>query len=196
MICIAVHRNDELVCKAGIANASLLSVILAGGLYDDDPTSFHVAGLQDLSEERNAHVYWVHETPLSVGNRLSFTLVQCDEPSPPIEVKATDSSVYLEEQREFEEFEKNYMEPERQLDVRWPTLGLRLMFNSEDLVAARLLDGEEQIMCSIHWDKWRPERCRVYVRSFASRGQGTATPTDWFRGFLELGDRFEVSVHV
>ena len=174
----------------------MLSSIIAGGLADDDPSSFHVAGMQDLPEERSAHIYWVHETPLAVGDRLSFTLVECGEPSLPIEAKATDSIEYLEEQREFEEFEKNFTGPERPSNNRWPNLELILKLKDEPAVRARPLDGEKHIMCTVHWDKWRPERCRVYVRSFADGEHGTSLKTtDWLRGVVHVGDTFEISVH-
>jgi hypothetical protein len=126
MICLAVLLNGTLVCNAGIAGASMLSAILAGGSSGDSPASFHVAGMQSLSEDRTAHVYWVQETPLSNGDRLLFSLVETGDPSPPIEVKPTDSPEHLTEQRAFEEFERRYAGPERPPEIRWNELEMGL----------------------------------------------------------------------
>jgi hypothetical protein len=195
MICLAVHRNNDLLCIAGINNASLLSAIVAGGAAGEDPASFHVAGLQELDGGRSAHVYWIHETPLSVGDCLRFELVQYDEPTVPLETKATDSPEYAQEQRELEELEESSVGSEHPATCEWPALEFRLKLRSEVEVSARLVDGEEHIMSSLTWDKWRPERCRVYVRSFTGDTRsGELIATDWLRGVLQVGDTFEIAV--
>jgi len=195
MICLAVHRSDSLVCMAGIAEGSMLTSIIAGGVGDEHPASFYVAGMQDLPVERSAHVFWVHERPLSAGDRLRFTLIESDDASAPIEIKATDSQEYLEEQREFEQIERHYVPPIASPPRRWPALELGLRLREESPVRARLPLDQEHIMCSLLWDKWSPERCRVYVRSFTGFAQGTQRKTtDWLRGDLHVGDSFELSV--
>lgn len=195
MICLSVRRNGHLICTAGIVNACLLSIHIAGGLGDDEPAFFDVSGMQDLSEERNAHVYWIRETPLSDGDHFSFSLCQSDDPSPPVEIIASDSPGWLDGQNELAEFEKTYMGPQRPPEIRWPELELRLKFKNEDLVAAKLLDGEEHISCSILWDKWQPDQCHVSVQSFTGCAAGMQhRTTAWLRGNLCIEDSFEVSV--
>jgi hypothetical protein len=197
MICFEVHSDDVLVCRAGSADASLLSVILSGYISGEIPASFHVSGLQELPDERRAHIYWVeeHPYPLALRSSISISVVDSDNPTPPIEIKATDSVEYLEEQREFEEFEKSYMGPEPQLEIHWPTLKLKFLLNGEEISDAQFLDGEGHIMCSINWHKWSPDHCKVYVRSFGSGLTANKRETDWFRGFLEVGDRLDVFVN-
>ena len=195
MICLAVLRNSKLVCKAGIVNSSMLTSIVAGGVSGEEPASFHVAGMQDLSQDRSAHVYWLNETPLASGDQLRFTLEE-SEPSPPIEVKPTDSPEYLAEQQEFEEMEKAFVPPVEQAVKRWPALELKLTLRAERTVSARVPLGQEHIMCSLLWTKWHPECCRVYVRSFTGFAAGTeARTTEWLRGALGVGESFELLVY-
>ena len=193
MICIAVQRNDLPACVAGIADASLLTAIVAGGSAGDDAASFHVAGMCDLTAERTAHVYWIHETPLVSGDRLRFTLVQSDQPTTPIEVKATDSPEYLEEQRQFEEVERTWTPPTEPPPLRWPHLGLHLSLKDDDPIRLRIPVGQEHVMCSLHWNKWRPDHCNVYVRTYTGFAKGTEQrTTDWLRGKLKVGEGFEL----
>lgn len=196
MICLAVYRNDVLVCNAGIADASLLSAIIASGLCDDDPATFHVAGMQDLAMERSAHVYWAHETAPSVGDRLRLSLIQSDAPSHPVEIVPTDSPEHLEEQREFEEFAKTYSGPEPLQEVRWPALEWALRLKDQPAVTARLMNEDEHIMCSLTWDKWRPDRCRILVRSFPGADEGgPEKTTEWLRDVIQVGESLEISVY-
>jgi hypothetical protein len=196
MICLIVTRNNEVVCKAGISNACLLSTILSGGLGDDDPASFHVSGMQELPGGRNAHVYWVHETAIVPGDHLVFALRECDDPSAPVEHQPTDSPDYIEQQREYQAFEKTYTGPVPMTPRRWPHLELRFRMRDEPEVVARLKEGEEHMMCSLDWHKWRATEGRVYVRSFTGGLPGAeGNTTDWLRGTLRIGDSLSVSVH-
>lgn len=181
---------------AGIANASLITSVVGGGVGGDDLACFHVAGMQDLPGERAAHVYWIHETSLVPGDHLRYTFLESDGPTPPIEVKATDSPKYLQEQREFEEVERNYGGRAEPAPRRWPALEFGLKLRNESTLRARMPLDQEFIMCSVQWDKWRPERCTIYVRSFARSAQRTdKRTTEWLRGFLQLGESFELAVH-
>ena len=61
----------------------------------------------DLSGERTAHVHWCDDHQLVAGDVVAFGFVESDEPSTPAQIVGTDSPEYLEEQRQFAEFEKS-----------------------------------------------------------------------------------------
>jgi hypothetical protein len=191
-----IERNGESLCVAGGKNMSLVNVIVSGCASDDSPASIHVAGLQELPNERIAHVYWQHETPLFDGEKLSFTFVESPNPSMPIEVKPTDSPEYLQEQQEFEELEKIWVPPKEPLPHLWSDLAFELRLRDEEPVRTHLSEGYSNILCSINWDKWRPDQCKVYVRTFPAYTECSQhEKIDWLRKTLFLGGSIGIHIH-
>lgn len=162
---------------------------------DDIPASFHVAGLQDLSNERIAHVYWQHLTPLSDGEHLSFTFFESTCPSAPVEVKPTDSPEYIKEQQELEELKKTWTPPDEPLPNAWPDLAFELRLNDEESIRAQLPADHDNILCSIHWNKWHPEQCNIYVRTFPTCVESSRREVaDWLRKTLLPGDSIDIRI--
>ena len=174
---------------------SLVTAIVSGGASDDSPASIHVAGMQDLPNERIAHVYWQHETPLFNGEKLSFTFLESPNPSMPIEVKPTDSPEYLQEQQEFEELKKIWVPPKQPLPHLWSDLAFELQLQDEEPIRAYLSEEHSNFLCSIHWNKWHPDQCKVYVRTFSTSTESSQhEKTDWLRKTLLLGD--SIGIHI
>jgi hypothetical protein len=191
MICLEVHRNKELLTRAGIEGGLLLSAHVGAFIGDDEPASLHVAGMCDLNEGRSAHVYWLDFERLVVGDVLTFQVVHSDTPSPYLEVKPTDSPKYIDEQREFAEVERNYKPPLVPAARKWPSLGLDMALDGREVGHASYGTAEEHILCSVDWNRWRPERLRVLVRSFGG-APDAVMPTEWLRTNLREGETFEL----
>ena len=169
MICLEVHRNKGLLTRAGIEGGLLLSADVGTFMGDEEPASIHVAGMCDLDEGRSAHIYWVDFDRLAVGDVLSFQFVHSDTPSTYLDLKATDSPKYIEEQAEFAELERNYKAPTVPAARKWASLELCMSLNGREVGRASYGTDEEHILCSVDWNRWRPERLRVFVRSSGER---------------------------
>ena len=193
MICLDIKVNGDLVCRAGIANASILSSILGASVGADHPADLRISGMCELPEERVAHVYWAEGRSLSSGDHITFTLIDCEDATKPAEIVPTDSPEYLEEQAKLEEVEGAFVRDEAPAERKWPSLAFDCRINNEHKAIAVLAPDEEHILCSVTWDKWRPEQCRVFVRSFGSSTKtGIEHQTAWVRATLLMGDCLEV----
>jgi hypothetical protein len=194
-MCLAVHKNGKPLCVSGRSDATILTSIVGGAIGDDDAASFHVSGMCDLPEDRSAHLYWVEETRLKSGDRLRFELVRSDAPSTPLTVKAADSPVYLAEQAAFHEAARDWVAPSEPPAVRWPHLKFECAIDGGKPLAVRIPMGQEHILCSLAWNVWTPETCRVYVRTFSGSAQGIEPrETPWVRAKLIEGQALELCV--
>jgi hypothetical protein len=191
MISLEVHRNNDLLTRAGVEGALLLSALVGAFIGDEEAASIQVAGMCDLDKGRLAHVYWADFDKLAVGDVLSFRLVHCDSPSAYIELNATDSPTYIKEQAEFAELKRDYKTPATPAARRWADLSLCMSLGGRELGRASYGTGEEHILCSVDWNQWRSERLRVFVRSFG-RAPGAVKPTEWLRANLTEGEVFEL----
>lgn len=193
MRCIAIAVNGNSLCVAGITNASMIGPQIGAAVSDEYPPSLHIAGMLDIGAERTAHVYWYENYRLGPGDTVRFEFADSLVPSSPIQIKPTDSPEYLEEQRKFEEFERSFIPDRVPMRRTWPNLAFDCILNGERMATARFVGNEEHILCTVHWDKWRPDRCRVFVRTFGDKSRPEATDaTEWFRRNLALGDVFGV----
>ena len=187
--CLELKVNDEPPHVAGVANAIMLSVDLAGFVGADVPAALRLAGMCKVGDDRDAHVYWFHELPLKSGDRVTFRLVDSEEPSPYTELQATDSAEYLEQQSKYLEAEAAYQPPTESAERRWPNLRIHLNVNGTASVRAGYADSEEHILCSLDWNQWRPEQLRVYVRSFSGASALlNRRETKWLRANLKKGE--------
>ena len=197
MKCIEIEVNGVLRWRAGIENASMLTPMVHGSMAGDAPAGVRVAGMCDLPGDRAAHVHWAHDDPLRAGDTVVFRFADADDPSPPAEVTATDSPEYLEEQRQFAEIERNYVPGRTPMSREYPNLIFQCRLTGQDPVAARFVEDEEHILCSVDWNKWRPDQCRIFVRSFGGALlPDEKEPTEWLRGRLAPGESFELRVAV
>jgi hypothetical protein len=192
MICLEVHRNNVLLTRAGMERASLISAHVGAFIGDEEPAAIHVAGMCDLDEGRSAHVYWMDFERLVVGDVLTFQIVPSEVPSPYLELKPTDSPEYVEEQAEFAELKRNYKPTTEPAVRKWSSLGLDMSLNGQEVGRASYATAEEHILCSVDWNRWRPERLRVLVRSFGGAPDALERPTEWLRVNLQKGEVLEL----
>jgi hypothetical protein len=193
MVGLQITRNGSIVCRAGIENATILSIHLHAWIGGDAPAQLDVTGMCELPQGRSAHVYWDTCVGLHNLDDVVVAFTQFDSPSLPLMLKPIDSPEYLEEQRQFEEFERTFRGPMEKIEVRFPTVAFDLTRGGQTIARAALRDGEEHILCTATWDRWRPDACRVYVRSFGG-STGTDDETDWYRGELAEGEHIGVRV--
>ena len=118
-----------------------------------------------------------------------FRLIDSETPSPHTELHATDSAEYLEQQSKYLEAEAAYQPPTESAERRWPNLRVRLNINGTPSVRAGYAASEEHMLCSLDWNQWRPERLRVYVRSFSgASARLDRQETAWLRTNLQKGE--------
>ena len=195
MLCLEVRINEEPAWIAGIDKAIMLSAHLAAFVGAEEPASLRLAGMCDLGNDRDAHVYWFHELPIKTGDRLSFGLVESDLPTPPTEVQPTDSPAYLEEQREYLEAEASWQPPSEPSPRTWPNLQVHLSINGQSLLRSGYALSQDHYLCSFDWNQWRPDRLRVYARSFSGAyHRPDHHHTDWLRANLKLGEVASIEV--
>jgi hypothetical protein len=192
MYSLAVTLNGTMLCHAGISGASAVSVVIAASLFGEEPASFYVAGMQELEGDRLAHVYWVEESPLQFGDVLALTPTDISTPSTPHVVKPTDSPEYLEEQTQYDEFLAAHIWPQPKPVERRQSVAYGLSAPAFPSIEARLSPIHQHLLCSIHWNKWRPERTRVSARSFASAD--IDSKVEWLQTYLRFGESLSVDV--
>jgi hypothetical protein len=195
VFCLNVSLNGRLLCSAGVANATMVNAHLGGSVFRDEPASFHVAGMQELPGDRSAHVYWLEEAPLSIGDTMTFSPLRDAPVSEPLTVEPTDSPEYWEKQREYGEFLSAHIWPQPMPVRRRPNVTLGLAMPGFPEVAARLPLGHEHILCSVSWNMWRPERVRVFIRSFVGHSQDLdMRKLEWLSAELPFGETLRVDL--
>jgi hypothetical protein len=195
MICLEISLNQKLMYFAGVENAIMLSPTLSSFVGDEYPACIDVSGMCDLPDERRAHIYWGEPTFLHAGDVVRIAMVESASPTPPAKVEATDSAEYVEEQRQFEEFERTYLPPDAPAVRRWPAVQFLCKVNGEHRTTVTLAPGEEHILCSLLWNQWHPNKCEVYIRSFVgATRQDDDRQTEWLRVNLSLNESLEVEV--
>lgn len=195
MRAIEVAVNGKLLWRLGIRNASIIAPSLRAGVADDSPASLMVSAMCDLDEERAAHVRWCEEWSLANGDLVAFTFVESDDVTLPEAIVPTDSPDYLEEQRDFAQWLKDFV-PDRSPAVRKrPALAFECRLNGQPAAIATLVGAEEHVVCSLLWVKQRPDGCKVSVRSFGDKSKPEESlSTDWFQTTLALNDAFSVRI--
>jgi hypothetical protein len=195
MLCLEIHHQNELLCRAGIQRASMLSAHVSAFVGDDEALGYlHLSGMCELGGERIAHVYWNEPVPLAIGDWVAFRLVESDEPFTPTQIKPTESAEYIEEQRKFEEFERQFVPPTEPSERRWPNTAMTMFVNGEEQSRARFVGKEEHILCSIDWNQWRPDYLKVFARSFGEKPSDEKQKKEWLRKNLVPGDCFEIEI--
>lgn len=196
MICLELSINGRLLCRSGIDNAILLSSHLSHFVGSGDGATLRVNGVVELAEGTDAHVLWQVRDGLSIGDVIGFTLVDAENPTEPYEALATDSPKYVNEQKAFEEFEKTFERTSEPAVKVHPAIGFRCSAEGVLLADAVLACHEEHLLCSVDWDCYKPQRARVFVRSFGRMaGQGEPLRTEWLRLSLRLNETLTIEMH-
>jgi hypothetical protein len=159
MQCIAVTVNEQLLCVAGISNALMIGPSIGAAVSAEIPSMLTVRGMCELGFDTNrtAHIRWCERFYLKPGNCVRFAFVESLEPSQPSQIEPTDSPEYIDEQRWFKELKKSFVPDRTPMRRTWPGLTLKCLVNGEPVASARFSEGEERILCTLLWNKWRPE---------------------------------------
>jgi len=195
MICLSVYKNDELACVAGFADATILTAQLSGDAADGGAASLRVGGLCDLPGGRSARLCWIEEARLELGDRLRFEFTRSGSPTAPRSLEPADSPKHLAEQAIFRAQARDWAPSSTRQPVQRPELQFECAVDREQTLLAKVPPGQQHAVCSLLWDIWRPETCKVYVRTFGAGGEGAedgATP--WLHKKLEEGQSLAVRV--
>jgi hypothetical protein len=192
--CLNVHVNGRLLCSAGAGDAAMVTADLHGSLFGEEAASLRVAGMQDLPDNRSAHVYWIEELSLKLGDVLEFIPAEQGMATQPIVVKATDSAEYLEEQRQYDEFLSAHIWPQPRPEEWRPSLQYTVSMPGFAPLKARLPLGHQHLVCDALWNMWQPTRTRVSARSFVGHGHGDLRKLEWLRADLSLGQTLRVEI--
>jgi hypothetical protein len=193
MRAIEILRNGSMLCVAGTASASLLSVHV--NLFIEEPHfgTLRVSGMNELENERSSHTYWLEDESLGENDRLTIRFTESDHVTPPGTETATDSEQYIAEQKWYEgEVKQGIFEP-REVQRTWPNGWLSLATPGSGSVVATFEGEREFITFSLSWNQWRKDVCRFSLSSFSqSEAVARAGSKQWFEGKLKLEECCEV----
>jgi hypothetical protein len=193
--CLNVTLNGRPLCAAAVEDATMVTALLGGSVFHEEPASLHVAGMRELPNGRSAHVYWLDETPLVLGDVLTFCPTQVSSVAAPLRVVPTDSSEYIEEQRQYDEFLSAHVWPQPQPLKRRANVLHTISMPGFPALQASLPLGHEHLLCSVSWNMWRPDRTRVSVRSFVGHsGEATMRKLEWLSANVQTGETLRVEV--
>jgi len=118
MLAFELIVDDRRICLAGMEDWAVMSVILSGVRHRDrDPADggrldVSAGGLSERDENGVAHHARWEKVDLQVGSKVTITLVETDQPDPPIRRYRSDREVqepaFTEE--EIEEMEREEYE--------------------------------------------------------------------------------------
>jgi hypothetical protein len=192
---VEILRNDEVLCKAGAANAAMLSAHISVSVQDHELGTLSVSGMNDLGGERQSHTYWLDELALVGGDALTLRFAEENAADPPVREIATDSEEHLKSQEWYEQQLKEHPLVAQTLSRIQPNAKLRLLFPGELGIVATLEEEREFISFSLTWNRWRPEYCRITMSSFSQQEALARTGgKKWFEGKLKPGESCVVEI--
>jgi hypothetical protein len=120
VLCYDVYKNGSRVCRAGVGDAGVLTVILSWvaseGRRRRGKARFHcdlhVGGLYHPKPNVNSHVRWP-DPKLHVGDELLVRVIEAEDPDVPTSTTVDDAAETERMQREYYEELKRQFEPER-----------------------------------------------------------------------------------
>ena len=195
MICIEISLNGKLLWRAGLENAVVLSSTLSSLLGPSQaPVQLLAIGVCRLPDGRIANGHWGESPPVNMGDVVRFTLVECDAPTPPTQLNATDSPEFLQAQRLVEEFERNYVPPDAPVAQSWPGLAFRCSVNGVYRAMAIRKPQAEYLNCNLEREARQPQQMHFHVNSGSASRPGEEWEAVRFRTSLALGESLEVQL--
>lgn len=97
-----VQRNGQRLVVAGAEGVELLSLTVSVSVDDVHHATLDMRGIRDLGNDRHAHLAWIQELPLNLGDEIRVTLVEVEEATPPVEEIASDSEEQIAAQAAYE----------------------------------------------------------------------------------------------
>lgn len=151
---------------AGTEDATLLSFSMHVSIDGEHPATLDVRGMRDLGKDHQGHLEWIQELPLDVGDEISVTLLEVEEVTPPAEDIASDSDEHIAAQASYEAQLASGLPLPRALERKQSDASLEVVVGDAPVVAT-FEDGREFLTMRVDWNRWRPERCRLSLRSFS-----------------------------
>ncbi|MDM0031964.1 hypothetical protein QTI33_07360 [Variovorax sp. J22P271] len=166
MQALEVLRNGQTLVVAGAEDAVLLSFSMHVSIDGEHPATLEMRGMRDLGNDRQAHLEWIQEFPLDLGDEIAVTLLEVEEVTPPAQDIASDSDGYIAEKAAYEAQLASGLPVPRTLKRKQPDASLEVVVGDAPVVA-NLEGGRELLTLRVDWNRWRPERCRLSLRSFS-----------------------------
>lgn len=189
MYCLTIRLNGKVICSASCTDAAFIDVSVHGSIFDSSPATLRVAGMQELPDNRSAHVYWVQELALQLGDILSITPEDLPSGTNPASMVSTDSPEYEAEQNECVEFLQAHVWPQPLPTRKRPSVSLALTHTRTGSIKAAIPVGQQHILCSILWNNHRSRPARIYARTFSSE-----QTLEWLRGDISQGESLCVEI--
>jgi hypothetical protein len=108
MLAIEVELNGQRLTVAGANDLSVLTAhVSAVGLLGEETVEFrptkggpndvklHVSGLTSRAGSRQAHIEWIPNVALKLGDAVTFRVVEVQKAAPPVESKRTPTTAEL-----------------------------------------------------------------------------------------------------
>lgn len=185
---LQIELNGRSLAVAGSDAAVLLSAGISLSIHESGGT-LDVSGMEDVGNDVHSHLSWVDMIDLVQGDRVKINFVEAATATPPSDEKRTDSPQYAAEQAAYEDsLRENPLKPQI-LEPKQPDIRLALYWKADPAVVALFESGREFISCRFSWNSFRPDRCRVTLRSFSQiEALGRTGGKDWFSGILNVGE--------
>lgn len=189
MHALQIEQNGQRIVVAGSSHATMIAADVSALIHEAGAT-IDVRGMTE-NDGIASHVSWIELAPISYGDRITFRFVDLDSEffTLPLEDISTDSPQFIAEQAEYSELLRTDPPVVRELEKNQPDATLSLLLSNQDRIAATFENGREFMTCSFLWNRWRPDQCRISLRSFSQEEALTrAGGEEWFQGALKLGE--------
>lgn len=104
--------------------------------------------------------------PLDVSDEISVTLLEVEEVTPPAADIASDADEHIAAQAAYKVQLEFGLPIPRDLKRKQPDALLEVVVGDTPVVAT-FEGGRELLTMRVDWNRWRPERCRLSLRSFS-----------------------------
>lgn len=166
MQALEVLRNGHPLVVAGTEDAVLLSFSVHVSIDGEHPATLDMRGMRDLGNDRQAHLEWIQEFPLDVGDEIAVTLLEVEVVTPPVQDIASDSDGHIAAQAAYEAQLASGLPIPRTLERKQSDASLEVVVGDAPVVG-NFEGGRELLTLRVDWNRWRPERCRLSLRSFS-----------------------------
>lgn len=197
MLALEIEHNGQRVVVAGASKATMIAADITAAIHETG-ASLDIRGMKEAADDGGeSHITWVELAPIAYDDRITFRFVDVggESVTPPMEETFTDSPEYASAQAEYLELVQNNPLTIQVLDIKQPNATLSLLPPDQNRITAIFEQGREFMTCSFLWTKWRPEQCRVSLRSFSQEEALEKTGgKEWFKGTLKLGEACTVQL--
>jgi hypothetical protein len=181
---------------AGARNAIMVSVDISVSIEGDCPGMIHVSGMNDLDGDRQSHTSWLECVAVESTAEFTIQFLETDTFTPPAKEVATDSEEHLKEIADFNEMVAKDPPRPRIMENNFPDSGITATLPNGEVIEARFESGRQFMAFRFHWNKFRPDRCRVSLSSNSmTEAMNRIDGRQWCQMNLALGESVHVRVN-